>query len=174
MDKERPLILFPKVEIGEKAKRHGGPANFFKPTFERQIERITPKITSLERSINARKIKFTSDTTDVDPEMALVFEIVGSVENFYSAISKIEGMEWLAEYYDNEIEPDENFYLKEDDEESNKKLSGKIYCIMANKKALEEFLSIWKEYIKDKDNYKFKRGYTALRDVFLNLKDVRV
>lgn len=174
MDKERPLILFPKVEIGEKAKRRGGPTNFLKPTFEKQVERVTPKITSLERSINARKIKFTSNTTDVDPEMALVFEVVGSVENFYSAISKIEGMEWLAEYYDNEIEQDENFYLKEDDKESNKKLSGKIYCIMTNKQALEEFLSIWKEYIKDKDNYKFKRGYIALRDVFLNLKDVRV
>lgn len=174
MDNERPLILFPKVEIGEKAKRHGGPTNFFKPTFERQIERITPKITSLEKSINAKRIKLTRNTTDIDPEMALVFEIVGSVESFKSAISRIEGMEWLAEYYDNEIEPDENFYLKEDDEESNKKLSGKIYCIMTNKKALDEFLSIWKEYIRDKDNYEFKRGYTSLRDVFLNLRDVRV
>ncbi len=173
MYNERPLILFPKVEIGEKAKRHGGPTNFFKPTFEKQVERITPKITSLERAINSKKFKFTSNTNSVDPEMALVFEIIGSVEKFYSAVSKIEGMEWLAEYYDNEIEPDENFYLKEDDEESNKKLSGKIYCIMTNKKALDEFLGIWKEYIKDKDNYKFKRGYTSLKDVFLNLKDVR-
>lgn len=28
MNNERPLILFPKVEIGEKAKRRGGPINF--------------------------------------------------------------------------------------------------------------------------------------------------
>lgn len=46
MNNERPLILFPKVEIGEKAKRYGGQTNFFKPTFERQTQRIMPKITA--------------------------------------------------------------------------------------------------------------------------------
>lgn len=176
MNNERPLILFPKVEIGEKAKRRGGPINFFRPTFERQKERVIPKITALERNINERKLKLSQNTTDVDPEMALVFEIIGSIDNFYSAISKIDGMEWLAEYSNNEIDPDEDFYLKEKNEEDdeNKKLTGKVYCVMTNKSALDEFLNIWKEYIKDKDNYKFKRGYTSLRDVFQNLKDVRV
>ncbi len=174
MDFERPLLLFPKVQIGERARKFGGPTKFFKPKFEKQVERITPKISALERNMDAKRIRLTSSSTDLDPEMALVFEIIGSVDNFYSAVSKINGMEWLAEYSDNEIEPDDFFYVDKSDSENNKKLSGKVYCIMTNKAALDEFLGIWKAYIKDKQNYKFKRGYTALRDVFANLKDVRV
>lgn len=49
---------------------------------------MIPKITALERNINERKLKLSQNTTDVDPEMALVFEIIGSIDNFYSAISK--------------------------------------------------------------------------------------
>lgn len=98
MNSERPLILFPKVEIGEKAKRHGGPTNFYKPSFDRQKERIIPKISALERSFNKKMLKLTNNTADIDPEMVLVFEIIGSIDNFYTSISKIDGMEWLSEY----------------------------------------------------------------------------
>lgn len=134
MDNERPLILFPRMEEGEKSSRNSRPPIFKRPSFERQIERVIPKISSLEKSFSSRNIRFNSTAKGLDTELALVFEVIGSVDNFYKTISKINGMEWLTENYNNEIEPDEDFYNKGSAKESSK-LSGKIHCIMSSKKA---------------------------------------
>jgi len=98
-----------------------------------------------------------------------VIETVGGVENFANAVRQISGLEWMAELETVEIAPDEDFY---DEQNSGRELSGRLYLVMTNQRALDEMLSLWRRYQNDPD-MQFERGLTRFRDVFLCLKDIR-
>ena len=95
----------------------------------------------------------------MNPEYALVFEVVGTVDSFYTAVKNSEGLEWLFDKESFDIEPDEDFYYSED---KNKSISGKVYCVMSNQEAMEQMLSCWKRF-NDGESDVFARGYTGLR-----------
>jgi hypothetical protein len=43
----------------------------------------------------------------------LVLETIGSIEEFARAVDRIEGMEWLAEWGEDDVEPDDDFYFED-------------------------------------------------------------
>lgn len=75
----------------------------------------------------------------------------------------------MGEIETDEIIPDEDFY---DESKPEKKLSGRLYLVMTNQRALEEMLSLWRRYKAD-PSMKFERGLTKFRDVFIHLKNIR-
>lgn len=105
----------------------------------------------------------------MNPEYALVFEVVGSVDSFYTAVKNSKGLEWIFEKEAFDIEPDEDFYLEKD---KTKKLNGKVYCVMSNQEAVNQMLSCWKRY-NDGESDVFARGFAGLKNVFLNVKQIR-
>ncbi|MBI3655778.1 MAG: S8 family peptidase [Acidobacteria bacterium] len=104
-----------------------------------------------------------------DPEQVLVIETVDGVENFANAVKRIQGLEWMGEVETDEIVPDADFY---DEVNREKPLSGRLYLVMTNLRALDEMLSLWQRYQSD-PNMRFERGLTKFRDVFLSIKDIR-
>ena len=46
---ERPLILFADPIPAERARRGGGPPRFNRPSRERQVERLMPQFSSLQK-----------------------------------------------------------------------------------------------------------------------------
>ena len=104
-----------------------------------------------------------------DPEQVLVIETVGNIEHFANAVKRIDGLEWMGEVETDEIVPDDDFY---DEGDEAKELSGRLYLVMTNQRALNEMLSLWQRYQNDR-NMQFERGLTRFRDVFLCLKDIR-
>ena len=100
----------------------------------------------------------------------MVFETVGSVDGFMSAVKHIDGLEWLVEYSEEGLRPNSDFY---DERNPERDLSGKAYCVMSDRRALDELLSCWKRY-SDDETIVFDRGYASLKDVFLSLREVRV
>ncbi len=67
------------------------------------------------------------------------------------------------------IVPDQDFY---DENDPEKELNGRLYLVMANQRALNEMLSLWRRYQSD-PNMQFEHGLTKFRDVFLHLRSIR-
>ena len=60
-----------------------------------------------------------------NPELILVFEVAGTVKDFANAVSKVPGLDWLLEWAEEEIAPDDDFYIK--DKKKSRFLAG-CFC----------------------------------------------
>lgn len=170
---ERPLILFPTPEQAERIKRKMYTPPPAYPSIERQYDRLNPYFSVLRQAFQQKAIAIQNSPVGLNPEFALVFEVVGSVENFYTAVKRVEGMEWMFEAFTDEIEPDNDFYNIDDSgqrKESN--LSGRVYCVMSNQEAMNQLLSLWDRYVAGETNV-FKSGFAGLKDVFVHIKTIR-
>jgi hypothetical protein len=165
----RPLLFFPTPEKADRSKQTGGSTKIHYPSHEQQGKRLAPKFEQLRKSFSALNANIQKTTSGIDPEQVLVFETIGSVENFANAVKKIEGFEWLGEFDVEEIIPDEDFYAERD---KTKNLNGHLYLILSNQRSFNEMLSLWKQYKKNQ-KMTWDRGLTKFRDVFNYLKDVR-
>lgn len=166
---ERPIILFPKPQLADRNKRKIPIPRANTPSFEAQYNRLQPTFKVLREAFEKKRIQFQNTPIGVNPEYALVFEVVGSVNDFYTAVNKSEGLEWLFDKESFDITPDEDFYY---DEDRNKSIAGKVYCIMSNQEAMEQMLSCWKRF-NDGESDVFARGYAGLRNIFVNIKGIR-
>jgi len=168
---ERPLLLFPTPEVTSKSNLGGGGGRPHLPTHHRQGERLAPKFTQLQEAVRSRNIEIQQAVTGIDPEQVLVMETIGSVEDFANAVKRIDGFEWMGEFEIDEIGPDQDFF---DEKHPEKELSGRLYMLMTNQRALDEMFSMWRRYTdQDDQKLKFDGGLTKFRDVFLRLKDIR-
>ena len=73
---------------------------------------------ALKNAFEQKALKIQQSPTGINPEFALVFEIIGSVDNFYTAVKNTDGLEWI---FDGEIEPfnpDDDFYQVDKDRHS--------------------------------------------------------
>ena len=169
MPEKHPLLLFPTPEVTSRSNLGGGSGHPHLPTHHRQGKRLAPKFTQLQESVRSRNIEIQQAVTGIDPEQVLVMETIGSVEDFANAVERIDGFEWMGEFEIDEIGPDQDFF---DEQDPEKKLSGRLYMIMTNQESLDEMLSMWRRYTDD-PKMQFDHGFTKFRDVFLRLKDIR-
>jgi hypothetical protein len=168
---ERPLLLFPTPEIASRSTLGGGGDRLRRPTPQRQWDRLSPVFSQLQTAFDARRIEIQQSAAGLIPEQVLVIETVGSIENFANAVKRIDGFEWMGEFEIDEIGPDQDFF---DEKHPEKELSGRLYIVMTNQRALDEMLSMWRRYTDQEDpKQKFDGGLTKFRDVFLRLKDIR-
>ncbi|MCA1576979.1 MAG: S8 family peptidase [Acidobacteria bacterium] len=98
----------------------------------------------------------------------IVFETVGSVDEFIGAVKRIPGMSWLADWED-EIPQDDDFYIEGEDEEL---MSGRLYLIMSNQHAIDQLISLFRRFRRNPDE-KFEHGLNKWKEVFRRLRDVR-
>ena len=168
-EQQRPILLFPRPTSSEREKRTSGWAQVHVPPEQRQAERITPKFDTLQSAFDARRIQLQAAAPTDDPELVVVFETVGSVENFIGAVQRTPGLEWLLEADEAGVEPDDDFYDQHDRE---KALDGRIYLLGSNQRALGEVISLWDRYRSD-PQAKLERGLAKWKDVFKHLRDVR-
>ncbi len=169
MSKLLPLLIFPKAKSISPPKKSGfPPKKIHFPDHQRQIERLTPKIDRLKASIS-------KTVTGLEPEKALVIEIVGSVEKFHQAVEKV-GMEWIGEWDIDDIEADDDFYEWKEDVKTNKnirtdkKLKGRLFVSFVDQKGQRKLLSLWQKWKKKKS---FDIGETKWRDVFAKTYNIR-
>ena len=150
----------------------GSPRNIPGPVIpERtaQIKRVGPQLQNLQDSLRRRSLELQNNLQGIDPEFALVFEVVGKVDSFLVA-AKRAGMEWLGDF-DCQVDADADFYnLKADGNRDEKPVTEKFYLTMVNQEAIDQMLSLWKLYQRGKD---FPTGLTAFRDVFSHLRKIR-
>jgi hypothetical protein len=166
---QRPLLLLPSPGASDREKRNSGRSPINIPSAQRQAERLTPKFGALTAAFEARRIQMQAATPTDDPELIIVFETVGAVEDFIKAVQKIQGLEWLLDTDETGIAADDDFF---DLKDQNKELTGRVYLLGSNKEALVEILSLWNRYKTDPEA-KMAFGLNKWKDVFKHLRDIR-
>ena len=102
----KPLLIFPKYLKSVRVPKSTGfgSAHYHYPDFSVQKDRLTPQFKSMQQSF------ITDIANGLQPEYVLVIETIGQIEDFQTAVRYIEGLEWLAEIDEEEVEPDDIFF----------------------------------------------------------------
>ena len=163
---ERPLLRLPAAESDNPPERHGGGSLAY-PSRERQRNRLGPTFKRLNDVVGdpERLLALRDDPTAIAPERAVVFEVVGSLLDFYQQAQNI-GLEYLGDLEET-FEPTEDF---RDRKAPDKALSARLYLAMPDIRALHELLSLWNLY---KDGKRMPAGRGEWRELFSHLHDVR-
>lgn len=165
-----PLLFFPFSTPDVKiVRRRFVQSHISSPGVARQRDRIGPVFRELCDALEARRIHIQGGADGIDPKAVLVLETVGSVDNFANAVRRIEGLDWLGEFDVDDIVQDEDFY---DEENPERLLSGRLYMVSSNSRALQELQSLWRRYV-DNPQMHFDHGYSRFREVFSLLRTIR-
>ncbi len=140
---ERPLLLLPKPVPVAKARRGGGGGSTKTPDATRQAARIGPQLQALETAFQNRAVTLAASPGTEAAELLLVIETVGSIQNFFRAVSSIPGLNWQLEW-DDDVAPDEDFF---DQERPAKTLQGYAYLMLGSQQAQRQMISLWQRWL---------------------------
>jgi hypothetical protein len=168
-DHNFPLLLFPAPTSADRNPGSGRGTPFVRPQIGRQRARIAPKFDTLAQAFAARRLTLQQVAPAENPELVLVLETIGPIDNFAKAVVRVPGLEWLVEWAEEEIAPDEDFYV---DGKPQKTLSGRLFMLATNEVALNQLLALWNRYQAD-PTAKLDFGLAPFRHVFEQLKDIR-
>ncbi len=176
---ERPIILFGSSQTADRNIKGGGAPKISFPSHAKQVSRLQPKLETLQKVIDDNKILLQQSPTGIEPEKTLVFEVSGELSSFYTAVKNLgSDAEWIFDTSEYMLVSDDFYVCKTDRrtkaisrDETKPQFNGKVYCVLANNRALEEMVSLWKSYSKNQ-KMTFPTGKTGLRDVFNNLIDI--
>ena len=114
-----------------------------------------------------------ADPDGIAPERAIVFEVAGSLQDFYNQASRIAGLEFLVED-DVEVPPDDDFHIVETKEgeqlRSDQAVGGRLYMAMPDLRALREILRLWDIH---QTGSRMAWGFGPWSTLFDLLRDVR-
>jgi Subtilase family len=174
---ERPLLPLPNVERGTRPKGSGRVGKLEPLSPSRQAQRIGPKFERLRQMLDAPRgeMSLREDPSSIAPERALVFEVAGSIGEFYAAVQRIRGLEFLADE-EIEFEPDMDFALidtrkgLEGERRTDKPVGGRLYLAMWDIAALRQLVRLWERW---KGGERLGHGFGAWEQIFGYLKDLR-
>lgn len=160
---KKPLLIFPQPTPGDRSTGSPRLPKIHFPTKEEQVQRLENKITELERVLENQAAAIQNSVHGLIPEMILVLEIAGNLNNFYQAVRKTPGFEFLSEFHDEREIVDDFFYnIKKDGSKSEKPLTARLFLTMTNQRALQELLKYWNEYKKESESQNFEKGHNKI------------
>ena len=144
------------------------------PSVDRQIARLESQIADLERAFELERARFQSTAIGTSPEQVLVLEIAGSISDFARAVSQT-GIHWLAEWDIDDIEADDDFYnVTRGGNVSDSAVARRIYLIMMSQLYVNTLTNLWNRWKKDPSGALLSQGFKRWRDVFGQLRAVRL
>lgn len=157
---EYPLLPIPEPQISDRPGQQGWggqPKRFSK---ERQQEAIGPKFQRLQDvfSNDRNPQELRNDPNGIAPERTLVFEVSGTIDKFYRAVTYIPGLEYFGEQ-ETDFDVDDEL------------INGHLYLVMPDLRALEELLRLWNMFENDQP---FERGLGRWKKLFQQLNDLRI
>lgn len=160
-----PLLVFGEPNKLPREKKGGGGPKLHTPNREYQIDKFDCKFEELNEVMCSDSIE------GYDPEMVLVIEIVGSVDNFRQAVEKV-GLEWLGETDIDELDylDDEFYRINKKGERGSHSLPGQMYLTASSRDSVKELLTLWNLWKENKD-LPFGKG--KWKTVFDQLVDLR-
>lgn len=165
---ERPLLILPAPATAARAKKGGGGGGPAPLGQARQKQRLGPRLDELEAAFEAKRLTLQTTAAGLVPEDVLVLETAGPVDNFFKAAARIDGLEFLAEYDEDDIRPDDDFFVEK--KGGREEYRGRVYLMFANQLAFQQLLNLWNTWQRGEN---FQRGLTKWRDVFALLRDIR-
>jgi hypothetical protein len=137
------------------------------PGRQRQSDRLAPQFTALHSAMRAHRLEVAETMSGQNPELVIVFELSSSVQSFMTAVRWVPGLEFLAEFEDDETDQDDEFTVRGDGP-----LSGCLYVVANNAAALTQILALWTAWTNNRAAA-FTTGLAGWRNVFELLRDVR-
>lgn len=173
----RPILILPTPEKIAPPKGTSVVRKLGLPNKDRQAGRFSPLFDRLLDVLGRAdgRVELRQNPNSLAPDRVIVFEVAGSVQNFVQAISKIEGLEFLAEM-ESEFSADEDFTVpdtrkgKEGQFRSDKLIPAKLYLAMPDTTALNQLVSLWQRW---KNNERLGTGFSPFEHVFAQLRDLR-
>lgn len=163
-----PLLIFANPTPVAREGGQGFPSSVQFPNHARQGVRLGARFTSLKQAFDARRLELRAHAQNDDPDLVLVLETVGAVNDFITAARRVPGLEWLAGK-DDRVDPDDDFY---DAKDGQKSLAGKVFLVGSNRAALDEVVRLWDRFNAD-PKVKLGEKLEAWKEVFKHLKDAR-
>jgi hypothetical protein len=167
----RPLLVFRPPTIGPipTGPPQGGQRQPAGPGAAAQGRRLTPRVQQLSAALQARRVG--PDDREVDPQLIVVFDVAGAVADFARAVEKVPGLEFLAELADEEVEPDEDFFLVDEHGRRRTKLiPTSLYATFTDAEAARELIRMFHSWSTTDT---LPHGYAPLRDAFRQCRDLR-
>lgn len=164
---EYPILVVPTSDGGNRTDLSpyfsglGGPG----PIMQRR--RLAPRFQALSDAMRNERLTIASDIAGTEPELVIVLEVRDSIAEFQSAVRRIPGLEFLAEFDEGEEEPDEGFTTR-----SNEPIELNYYVVAQNQRALQQLKSMWDRWCANR-TVTFDTGLYPWKKVFEMLKDVR-
>lgn len=170
----RPLLALGTPEVSERSPQpHRNLPRLSKPTGARQGKRLTPQFQALVEAFNSdRAVLSDGQVDEVDPELVLVFDLAGSVQDFRNAIQHVEGLEFLSELLDMEVDSDDDFHMESKGARLGATIQNSLYLVMSNATAVRQLLSLFQQWQKD-PNITFERGLGRFKAAFQQLRAIR-
>ena len=174
---EYPLLPLPPSEPGEPPGPAGFPQGGPRLSPQRQGQGLGPRFERLQAVLASDEsgLSLRADPSSIAPERALVFEVAGSIGDFYRLVTRIQGLEFLADE-EAVFEPDEDFFETDTRQgrrgrpRRDKPVGGRLYLAMPDVRALRELLRLWGIWRSEGE---LPHGYTPWRNIFACLRDVR-
>lgn len=177
MPDKYPLLPLPAPERGDLPRPSGGGGKVSKLSPGQQKYRLGPKFERLQKALNSKDaIALRADPLSIVPERALVLEVYKPVGDFYKAVGKIAGLEFLSESED-EFQPDDAIHTistrvgDKGQPRLDKPIVGRFYLVMPDERALRQLLQLWKKWQGGAENLGY--GFAPLREVFSHLYGIR-
>jgi len=133
---------------------------------------LAPRFQELQNALARGRALATSATTEPDPELVVVFEVAGSVDNFLRATRGVPGLEFLAALDDGTREPDDDFHFVKNNGRTVTAVPETLYLVMSNAAAVGQLIRLF-ELWRANPKVTFERGLAPLKDVFAQLRDLR-
>jgi hypothetical protein len=172
----RPLLILPRPNQVDPPRGGGGGSDLRLPSRDRQISQFGPIFSRLRGVLDrADTLELRSDPTSLAPDRVIVFEIGGTIANFFEAASKVPGLEFMAEF-ESEFAADENFAVRdsrrgmEGQDRASRAVSGRFYLAMPDARALDELVRLWERWDAGEP---LGRGYAPFGHLFKQLRTLR-
>jgi hypothetical protein len=123
-----PLLVFPTPATADRNALPPGRGAVRSPDIGRQRDRLGPQLAVLQQAIDAERLKLQQTAPMENPELVLVLEIAGTLKDFHNAVARISGLEFLAEWAEDQIAPDDDFFL-EDKDGTHKSFPGRLFLL---------------------------------------------
>ena len=174
---ERPILALPRPQLVEPPPGRGRLTRPHLPSKGSQVERFGPDFKRLHDLIarGGDPLQLRHDPTSLAPDRVIVFEIAGTVADFIRAISKVPGLELMAEY-DTEEAPDERFAEldtrkgREGQLRPDKPVAGRFYLAMPDVTALKQLVSLWRRW---ENGQELGPNRAPFKHVFAQLRTLR-
>lgn len=166
---DRPILIFPEFTRADRLPMRGGGDKLRVPPRTEQ-RRLDGRFREISQSFRG----LTTTVEGLDPQQVVVFEVafaeIPALMDVAKAVSKLPGLEWLAEFDLEDVDPDSNFGFETDAEQQ---VPRRLYAVMANQEAMGHILVLWNSWRKQPGAGRASRGVGPFWQLFKHLRDVR-
>jgi hypothetical protein len=167
---KKPILFFPRATDASFTK--GSPPN--RPAINVSPAKQGKKFKNDWKNIadEFNNFHLAHSMGDSVPEMVLVLELKGTVDEFYKAVLNTQSLQFLGQEFDFTPTIVENSPKEDADSlDSEYPNSSRVFLTLQNEQSLARIRSLWDDYVAKKE---FARGSSQFKDLFKLLTAVRL